>query len=188
VTRGIDNGVRVTTTYPLSFPTQQPPAQRAPHRELRPHGGGNRGGDLCLPKGLTPAQRRGISDQLAHIDRTIAQQLVDELAGRMRATKVKNPVGYCAALVSRWKRGEFAPELAPAIAAERLAGRHQEGSLSAAPPTSSTPLSDATATQLPPAIRASLERLRPKLESRSSSEPMQCAVRPQETVDGSSEP
>ena len=189
VTRGMDNRVRVTTTYPLSFPTQQPPAQRAPGRELRPnHGGGSCGADLCLPRGLTPAQRRGINDQLAHIDRTIAQQLVDELAGRMRATKVKNPVGYCAALVSRWTRGEFAPELAPAIAAERLAGRHQEAPVSAAPSSSSTLLSDTVATELPPALRASLDRLRPNLEPQSSNDPTQCAVRPQEIADGSNEP
>jgi hypothetical protein len=33
--RGMDSSVRVTTTYPLSFPKPQPPAQRATRRELQ---------------------------------------------------------------------------------------------------------------------------------------------------------
>jgi hypothetical protein len=194
LTRGMDSSVQVTTTYPLSFPKPQPPAQHAPCRELRPnrHGGsrdvGGRGGDLCLPEGLSLAQRRGINEQLKDVDRTVAQQLIDELAGRMRATEVRNPVGYCVALISRLRRGEFAPELGLAIAAERLAGRQQNASASTGPSASSMPPVDTAATALPPTIRASLERLRSKLEPQSSSEPMRPAVRPQEMADGSSEP
>ena len=172
VTRGMDSSVRVTTTYPLSFPKPQPPVQRASRRELGPErDGGGRGGDLCLPEGLTPTQRRGIIDQLAQTDRAVAQQLVDELAGRMRITDIRNPIRYCAALNDRWRRGEFAPELAPTIAAERLARRRAEAppssSSSAAPSSSSAQLSGKTATSLPSPIRASFERLRSKFEVQS---------------------
>jgi hypothetical protein len=193
VARGMDSSVRVTTTYPLSFPIQQPPAQRASQCEPRPSpDGGGCGGDLCFPEGLTPAQRRGITKQLAHIDRATAQQLIDELAGRMRATTIKSPIRYCAALADRWKRGEFAPELAPAIAGERLAARQPEAAAcapsSAGPASSSVQLSDGTTTRLPTSIRAPLERLRSKFETQSTSERAQRAMQPQNTLDGSNDP
>src|SRR6516162_2594760 len=187
VARGMDSSVRVTTTYPLSFPKPHSRSQRAPRRELGPdRDGGGRGGDLCLPEGLTPSQRRGITDQLAHADRAVAQQLVDELAGRMRITNIKNPIRYCTALIDRWRCGEFAPELAPTIAAERLARRPAEAppsSSSSAAPSSSAQLSGKTATTLPPPIRASFERLRSKFQAQSTGELRQPALRPQEVAD-----
>ena len=190
-----DTGVRVTTTYPPFNPKPQPRVETPSRPELCPDhegSGRRRGGDLWFPEGLTPAQMRGITDHLAHVDHTIAQQVIDEFAGRMRVTKVKNPIGYCAALVNRWKRGEFAPELALAIAAERLAVRQPEARASAssfaASATASARLNDTAAAPLPPMIRAPLERLRSKLEPQLSNEPMHPAVRPQKTADGSSEP
>ena len=190
-----DTGVRVTTTYPSFNPKPQPGVKTSIRPDLRPDDEGTscrHGGDLWFPEGLTPALRRDISDRLALVDRPTAQQLLDELTGRMRAAKVKNPAGYCAALVNRWKRGEFAPELALAIAAERLAARQPEArasaSSSAAPAPAPAWLNDALATSLPSRTRASLERLRSKLEAQSSNEPIRCALRPQESADGSSEP
>ena len=190
-----DTGVRITTTYPSFNPKPQPQVETPSRPERRPDHEGSRSrcrGDLWFPEGLTPAQRRDIGDRLTLVDRATAQQLLDELAGRMRATKVKNPIGYCAALVSRWKRGEFAPEMALAIAAERLAARQPEAlaSASSSAPSATDParLNDTAATRLPPTIRAPLERLRSKLEAQSSNEPTRCALRPQETADGPSEP
>ena len=130
VTRGMANRVRVTTTYPLFNP--KPPQRRAPRAPPAPPdrcetsaqgtgGRGSGGGDLCFPRELTSTQRRGVSDQLAQLDPEIAQQLLDEIAGRMRVAQIRNPIRYCAALVSRWKRGEFAPELGLAVAEERCA-------------------------------------------------------------------
>ncbi len=191
LTRGMANRVRVTTTYPLSNP--KPPQRRAApappgRRETSAQcAGGRGGGDLCFPGGLTSTQRRGVSDQLAQLDPKIAQQLLDEIAGRMRVAQIRNPIRYCAALVSRWKRGEFAPELGLAVAEERCAVDLRGGP--ASPPSSRPPaLPDTNTSRMPAAMRASLDRIRPKLEPQSSNDPKQCPVRPQETADGSSEP
>ena len=40
-----------------------------------------------------------------------AQQVLDELSGRMAIAQVKNPLRYCATLIERMRRGEFLPEL-----------------------------------------------------------------------------
>ena len=47
--------------------------------------------------------------------------MLDELAGRMAVTRVKNPVRYCAVLIERMRRGEFVPELGLGIADARQA-------------------------------------------------------------------
>lgn len=168
-----DTGVRVTTTYPLSNPKPQPRDEA--HTRLQPgvdrdDSGRGCGGDLWFPEGLTPMQRRGIGNHLAHLDRAAAQQLLDELTGRMRIDKIKSPIRYFSALVSRWQRGEFAPELGLAVAAERRAARHREEQASAASSSSAAQRFDTDSARLPPAIRASLERLRPKLEMRTIGE------------------
>ena len=166
-----DTGVRVTTTYPSFNPIPQPQGKTPGRVERRPDRNDSRGGDLCFPEDLTPTQRRGIRDHLRHLDRATAQQLLDELTGRMRIDKIKSPTRYCAALVSRWQRGEFALELGVAVAAERRAARHHEEQSTAASSSPAVQLPDTDSARLPAAIRASLERLRPRLEMRAIGEP-----------------
>jgi len=102
-----DNGVLVTTTEPSIEPSLPPPA---PDRATRPYSLGG-GGDLVYSKTLTPAQRKALGDRLAALARDQAQQILDELSGRMAIAQVKNPIRYCATLIERMQRGEFLPEL-----------------------------------------------------------------------------
>jgi hypothetical protein len=113
------NGVLVTTTEPSLEPSLQPPPP-AVHRTIgpRPPGGG---GDLIYPKALTPAQKQALQERLAVLTQDRAQQILDELSGRMAIEQVKNPVRYCAALIERMERGEFSLELGLKVGDARLA-------------------------------------------------------------------
>ena len=163
-----DSADRVTTTYPLFNPKPQPrdkAPDRVERRSDRDDNGRGCGGDVCFPEGLTPTQRRGIRDHLGHLDRAAAQQLLDELTGRMRVDKINSPLRYLSALVSRWQRSEFVPDLGLAIAAERRPARHHDEQASAASLSPPVQPPDTDCARLPAAIRASLERLRPRLET-----------------------
>jgi len=89
-----------------------------------------------------------------------AQQILDELAGRMNATQVRDPLRYCARLVERFKRGEFRLELGQVVARKRDDRRD-----TAAAPTNFLNANGASIhraiTGLPPRIRDALERMRP---------------------------
>jgi len=74
---------------------------------------------LVFPAKLTESQRSALQRRLAALPTPLAQQVLDELAGRMQATSVRNPVGYCSALIRLARNGSFAPELALAIAEAR---------------------------------------------------------------------
>lgn len=111
------------------------------------------GGEFFFPRGLTDSQRHALLDRLAKLTSAEAQQVLDELAGRMAVTPVKNPIRYCAVLASRMKRGAFAPELALKVADARQTDRapsnqapRQEGQLDL--------------TKLPRETRETIERLR----------------------------
>jgi hypothetical protein len=112
-------GVLRTTTEPSFEPSLQPPPP-APHSTIgpRPPGGG---GDLIYPKGFTPAQEQALQDRLGVLTQEQAQQILDEISGRMAIEQVKNPVRYCAALIERMERGEFSLELGLKVGDARLA-------------------------------------------------------------------
>ena len=158
----LDSVVRVTTTYPLFDPIPPLP----PHHEEKQNGtdravdGSNGGGDLCFPKTLSKAQRQALRAQLRKLSRESAQLVLDELAGRMNITHVRNPIGYCATLVERTQRGDFALELGVRVAEQRDAERRQEallrehGAVSAQTHTAGSALSER--------MRSSVERMRAK--------------------------
>src|SRR5208282_2428015 len=88
-----------------------PPAPDRTTGPCPPAGSGGGGGDLLYPKNLTPRQRQALQDRLAALTEDQAQQVLDELSGRMAIAQVKNPLRYCATLIERTQRGEFLPEL-----------------------------------------------------------------------------
>ena len=113
------------------------------------------GGDLSFPKALSTAQRRAIERLLQGLEERDAQQVLDELAGRMASTAVRNPVGYCAALVERLKRGTFRLELGLAIADRRAVQRHRDG-LRSERMAADIPLPK----EIPESVRAMFDRFR----------------------------
>ena len=152
--RGGDTADGVTTTYPCIDPPPLPtPALEADDDEVRG------GGDLCFPKALSKVQERELRVHLGRLSDDVAQQIVDELAGRMNTTAVRNPMRYCLSLVDRLERGLFIPELGLEVARRREADRRHEV-VRRAPPAISMNAHQAI-NSLPDAMRATLERMRP---------------------------
>jgi hypothetical protein len=152
-----DNAVRVTTTYPLYDPKQ--PLQRS-HDAIPPDVRSRSGrSDLCFPKASSLAQRQALAQQLIGLSVGSAQQVLDELAGRMEATGVRNAVGYCARLVERLKRGEFQLEAGIAVARKRQADLRDECTQSECG-TATHMSADPALDRLPESMRLSLERMR----------------------------
>lgn len=158
-----DNDVLVTTTEPSLEPSQPPPP--APDRALEPESAGG-GGDLCYPKNLTPRQRQALQERLTVLNRDQAQQILDELTGRMALTQVKNPLRYCATLVVRMQRREFKPELGLNIADRRQAAEAQRTAReqSEKSATGSAPVG------LPVRFREQMQRIRSNASARSKGE------------------
>jgi hypothetical protein len=152
VTREGDTAVLPRTTNEPSFESPPPrPGNGGESDEVRANTGG--GGEFFFPRGLTDSQRLALQGRLAKLTSAEAQQVLDELAGRMAVTPVKNPIRYCAVLASRMKRGAFAAELGLKIADARQTDR---------PPSNQTPREEGQLdlTKLPRETRETIERLR----------------------------
>ncbi len=76
---------------------------------------------LMLPSGLLDQEQVVVGKLIEGLERTLAQSLLDELAGLMAANKIKTSrIGLLRALVTRARSGTYAPALAPVVAAQRL--------------------------------------------------------------------
>ncbi|MFN7426720.1 MAG: hypothetical protein ACK5T2_09775, partial [bacterium] len=73
---------------------------------------------LIFPTRLLPQERDAAQRLLSHLAGQ-HQVLLDELAGRLQTERVRNPLAYLRGLIQRAAAGQFVPELAPRIAAER---------------------------------------------------------------------
>jgi hypothetical protein len=157
----LDNAVQVTTTDSCSYPRTLPPhanrvagatpavAEKAFHD----------GGQLDYPKALSRPQQRALQLQLAHLSFEQAQQVLDELTGRMEATNVRDPVRYCAGIVRRLQAGQFTPELGLSIAKRRQSLERRELQQDADRRLLERPLNNRVA-GLPDELRQRLERMR----------------------------
>jgi hypothetical protein len=156
-----DTVVRATTTKTVVClkPPPQLPQENASDEAETTAKSVCGGGDLCFPKALSTTQRRAIERQLNGLEACDAQQVLDELAGRMASTTVRNPVGYCAALVASLKRGTFRLELGLVIAERRAAQRHREDLLSEHSAASES-AEIAPPKGIPQSVRAMLDRFR----------------------------
>ena len=102
--------------------TEDAVTTKEPQENLKPPptdvGGG---GPLIFPDQLSPVEREASESLLRAVDCVGAQQLLDELSGRMRAGGIRtSPLGYLRSLVDRYCRGEFSPELALRVAEDRV--------------------------------------------------------------------
>ena len=76
--------------------------------------------DLEYPKTLSAAEREEAGKKLAGLPADLAQQLLDELAARIRARVIKATLlAYLRGLITRARDGTFTPEGALQIAAHR---------------------------------------------------------------------
>jgi hypothetical protein len=166
--RGGDSTVGVTTIEPCINETTQQPFGHNRQAELGASPGDAQAvRSLCFPEGLTAAQQESIATQMTSLSACEAQQVLDELAGRLNLKpareRIYDPVRYCAGLVERFKRGEFQFQLGRAVAKDREAkqqvGVHLEQS------TAEVAAAEAIPDQPPESFRAAAKRLRAGLTS-----------------------
>ena len=119
------------------------------------------GGDFIYPKNLSLKQREALRGRLSVLTQDKAQQVLDELAGRMAITQVKNPVRYCATLIARTQRGEFLPELALEVAGARRVKDARYTTLQQ-PEARPAIAASSASTNLPVQIRQAISRMRTK--------------------------
>jgi hypothetical protein len=75
---------------------------------------------LEYPKGLSPSEHADAQRRLARLPPELAQQLLDELAARLKAGTIRiSPLVYLAGLIKRANAGKFVPEAALQVADAR---------------------------------------------------------------------
>jgi hypothetical protein len=85
---------------------------------------------LAYSNGLSASEQATARAKLATLPADLAQQLLDELAGRLEAsTLLASSLTYLRALVSRACTGNFTPEAALSIAEQRKRQRQIEATL-----------------------------------------------------------
>lgn len=165
-----------TTIESSAEPSSQPPprdeAPRGGSNDLAP-GDGGRCEPLIYPIALTSAHRTALDVVLQGLDRHVAQLLLDELAGRMAITEVRNPLRYCEVLLRRFLSGDFRPELGIGVVAQREARAAIQTRLAesrASQPTSSP--------ALPQDLRRRIDRMRSRNATDSSTNVTDASSKP----------
>ena len=120
-----DTGVTLTIIEPPKEPTPppQPPSPTASNGERRAEqedtqsGGGGR---LIFPKTLSEREVRLARDKLTALPSPLAQDVLDELAGRLATHTIRgSPLSYLRALIARAESGTFTPEVGIRVAQAR---------------------------------------------------------------------
>lgn len=122
-------GVRPGTTSesPKNSPPPRPSKSSAPEHAGSSDGGGHAPAWI-YPPGLSEAERHSAANRLAALPSGLAQQLLDELAGRMASSQIHiAPLAYLRALIRRACGGTFTPEAALRVADSRA--RRQQAEL-----------------------------------------------------------
>jgi len=82
---------------------------------------------LEYPKGLSETERAEAAKKLQALPSDLAQQVLDELAGRMKAGSIRiAPLAYLRGLVERARTGKFTPDIALQVADGREHRRQVE--------------------------------------------------------------
>ncbi len=129
-----DTSVTPGTTREPSRKSPRPQRQAcgtvAPVAGTVPGRGGGQVTGLVFPKGLSEAERSSARRQLASFPEALAQQLLDELAGRMAAGAIQvAPLAYLRGLAGRARQGRFTPELALRVSDQRKRRQQAEAAL-----------------------------------------------------------
>ncbi|MCP5156698.1 MAG: MarR family transcriptional regulator [Ectothiorhodospiraceae bacterium] len=98
---------------------------------------------LHHPTGFSGAERAEAERKLAAVDVELAQRILDELAGRLAAGRIREtPLGYLRALIDRARDGRFTPEAGLSVAAARDRRRQAEAAVARAASTVDLPAVD----------------------------------------------
>lgn len=103
-----DTGVTLTTNGTQQNHQTQPPQEPTCGQLV-----------LVMPKAFSLPEQKEALDRLKSFSRERAQLILDELAARMKAETIRNPLGYLGALIKRERNGAFQPELAHQHARDR---------------------------------------------------------------------
>lgn len=105
---GGDNDVTRTTTDPPSGSSVKPPPRFT------------EASDLAYPARLSAREIEIARQRLQVLPANVAQQVLDELAGRLAKNSVRgSPLSYLRALIKRAAMGEFTPEVGVSVAQAR---------------------------------------------------------------------
>ena len=105
-------------TPPQPLPSATASTADAPPAKGGTDGGG--GGGLIFPKSLSAREVRLAKEQLAALPLTAAQDVLDELAGRLSAHRIRGaPLSYLRALIANAQAGTFTPEAGVRVAEGR---------------------------------------------------------------------
>ena len=170
VTRVVDTGALGTTSYPLSNPQLPSERSRPDSTSATDTPSLTSGGqDLQFPTTLSVGEVATLKQLLSGVDCEQAQQVLDELAGRMKVGRVNNPSRYCAALLARVRSQKFTPELGIRIGEERAERLRLQQRRDSAKGASADV--HALVHKLPDHLRQPLERMRNRSESHANTAP-----------------
>jgi len=116
-----------TTNRIVIDPPQPATGDEQPINSMAVESGSGHGLRLEYPKGLSPSERADAQRRLTRLSPEIAQQLLDELAARLKAGTIRiSPLVYLAGLIKRAHAGKFVPEAALHVADAREKRRRDE--------------------------------------------------------------
>jgi len=133
-------------------------------------GGGGYLLKLEYPKGLSPSERADAQSRLARLPPELAQQLLDELAARLKAGTIRvSPLVYLKGLIKRANAGTFVPEAGLHVADVREKRRRNEAYLKRLQALNDTPAMEQTAVaDSPLARRVAAIQLRNRRNSKNN--------------------
>ncbi len=125
-----DHDMPVTPGTTNRIVIDPPPPEAADERPMDLATVEGSGGDLLkleYPKGLSRSEHADAQRRLARLPPELAQQLLDELAARLKAGTIRiSPLVYLAALIKRANAGSFFPEAGLHVADARKKRRRNE--------------------------------------------------------------
>ena len=109
---------------------------------------------LEYPKGLSPSESVDAQRRLAQLPPELAQQLLDELAARLKARAIRvSPLVYLVGLIKRANAGRFVPEAGLNVADAREKRRRNEAYLQRLQALNDVPMMEQTAVADSPMAR-----------------------------------